>query len=103
MVPHRGNCGIYIQQKTWGLSIVGTIFEIYMKFGMSVRHSVGAIKQPSDITKNMCVWSSEDMSKLQIHSSYQHVCNRGDIHRTYTCSVDAKHRELSKWVCLTYS
>lgn len=38
---HTGEIVEYIQQKTWGLSIVGTIFEIYMKFEMSVRHSVG--------------------------------------------------------------
>lgn len=71
---HTGEIVEYIQQKTWGLSIVGTIFEIYMKFEMSVRHSVGAIKQPSDITKNMCVWSSGDMSKLQIHRQQLPTC-----------------------------
>lgn len=73
---HTGKIVEYIQQKTWGLSIVGTIFEIYMKFEVPVRHSAGAIKQTSDITMNICVWSSGEMSELQIHRWKLPTCMR---------------------------
>ena len=62
-----------------------------MKFVVPVRHSAGAIKQTSDITMNMCVWSSGEMSTdTQVEVTNVYAIEETFIW-TYTCSVDAKH------------
>lgn len=61
---------------------------------MSVRHSVGAIKQPSDITKeHVCLGfrGHVQVTDTQAAVTESMYAIEETFIRTYTCSVDAKH------------